>query len=363
VYVLRPRCLKGIVAGWLRSREFNPDSAISLLVRYDLGTLRSVKPLSGESRSQNVLVSTDRGRWMLKAYRASLGVEAIIFEHSLLQHLAVCALPAPRLESARSGDTCVEHAGSRYALYRFVDGYRLDRLLLSPSRRQAFLVATARILGRYHVVVREFLPKGRKLDGYRPDNGTRWRDHHWFARRIAAYREYLRSRQSQDSLLLDGLEVVERDLLELGERLARQGGDAPWLAIHGDVGPYNLLVRLDGSVMMLDFECAHLEMRAYDVISALATCAGRRDGSIDLVKANLFVQAYQELWPLEREEIRLMPDLFRYVKLCGLVWRLREDMTLERPLEANWLRSRLACPDWMARYGEELATALLQGAA
>ena len=84
MHVLRPRCLKDIVAGWLRSREFNADSAISLLARYDLGTPRSVKPLSGESRSDNVLVSTDRGRWMLKEYRASLGVEAITFEHSLL---------------------------------------------------------------------------------------------------------------------------------------------------------------------------------------------------------------------------------------------------------------------------------------
>lgn len=349
------RFLRSVVGCWSRPCPIAEEELRCALSAYDLGAFHTIRPLRIQSRNCNVLVVTDRGSWILKVYKASLGAAAIEFEHSVLQHLAIHQFPAPRLVLTRSGETGVQREGHCSALFEFIPGHSLEPVFLQSSRRLTYLTSTAEIVARYHQTVNGFAPSGCKRDGFKPDNSARWHDHAWFADQIADCQKQLQGNR----VLADRLEIIQRNLYDLGERLTRAGATCTRLAVHGDIGPYNLRVRPDGSLVLLDFDCCHMQLRAYDVISALVNCAPRRDGNLNLFLATRFFAAYQNIWPLGQEAIQLMPSVYRYVKLCGLVWQLRDAIRQQQIIDARWLQARLIWADWLEAHGNHLVAGLL----
>jgi len=356
--------------GWLyrllRARvhpaQIEREKLEAVLAHYDVGGLRGWGNLADGLRSHNLVLKTERGKLVLKGYMRVIGSEAIRYEHSVLRHLAAQGFPVPRLLPTRDGDTLVEVDGQRYAIFEFIEGFKYTDFHFSHRLERRFLRQAGQALAQYHRLVEGFVPKGRKLDGFKPDGRSRWRDYRWHLQKYEEYTTRLRERgpRGQEQRLLQELGRRRDELLVLGQAFEEQHRNLSKVIIHGDYGPFNLLFNRQGVAAVLDFECVHLDFRANDVIAAIGRFAKKGSAiGIDGKKAGIFFAAYQATYPLDLQDVMLMPDIFRYARLRNLELYLRarfQDIavaSLDRAFETmQWI-------DWMSDHGTHLVETLL----
>lgn len=94
-----------------------------VLARYDIGAAMSIEPiLRGGSRSPKLLVTTDRGRFVLKQHEGD-DPFAVAFTHRVLLHLADAGVPVPALVGTHDDNNSIVQAEGRvFHLARVIDG-------------------------------------------------------------------------------------------------------------------------------------------------------------------------------------------------------------------------------------------------
>ena len=107
---------------------------------------------------------------------------------------------------------------------------------------------------------------------------------------------------------------------------------------------------------MIDFECAHLDLRAYDVAFSLVTFA-RRGGTLDVERVRAFFGAYQAIYPLPHCDVQWMPVVFQWVQLRSLAGELRDYLAGSTQTAINTL-ARLQWVKWMTAHGQALVETL-----
>ena len=121
--------------------------------------------------------------------------------------------------------------------------------------------------------------------------------------------------------LLDAMAAVDPDAAArfrvAAEALAARDlpallADCPRRLVHGDFAPWNIKVAGGRLVGLFDFDCAHVDIRAYDVAAA-------RRGYHDAV-----VEGYRRVTPLSDAELDALDGLWLGGILTGL-WRVLED--------------------------------------
>lgn len=316
----RPRIVYDALVSCWRPAPIQRPAAEAVLAHYPLrlpaGGWR--RPLTPDGRSRNVLLNSGGARLVLKQYKATMRPDGIQYEHALLQHLAAARFPAPRLVASRDSQTWVTHDGRYYAVFEYLDGFNAGDYLLGGRREQRLLEQGGQALAQYHRLVADFQPTGRKADGLTPAGLWWWQDAGWFARRWSDSEAALASRPGatgETRFWSATFPRLRRMSAALIERLAGRVEALPKTVIHGDYGPYNLLVDGDGLVAVLDFECAHTNLRLTDLIMALTRFAGTAAG-LASAKANRLLKAYDAANPLLPGERKLFVDLFA-------LWQLR----------------------------------------
>jgi homoserine kinase type II len=112
------------------------------------------------------------------------------------------------------------------------------------------------------------------------------------------------------------------------------GADAlhmPLCAIHCDFHPGNIKYENNQVVGIFDFDWAKLDLRLFDVAMAVdyfcSSWDKRNDGDLDLEKAALFLNAYQDqlhqtdgMKPLAAAEIHNLPGMLTAAGLCIINW-------------------------------------------
>ena len=104
--------------------------------------------------------------------------------------------------------------------------------------------------------------------------------------------------------------------------------------IHGDYGPYNLLLKPGAPVVVLDFELARLDWRVVDVAKAMQQFALTRKG-IRPARAHRFVSSYAARTSFEEAERRLIPDVWLFLTLRRVIVCWDRHATTG---EGRWLR-------------------------
>ncbi len=327
-----------------RRRQSEVDLAVveEILAEYDLKLLESPQVPSGQGRCCSLIVTTRQGKKLLKLYKHTVEVPAIIHEHSILGCLAQIDFPSPRLVSTPAGETLVRRDEHNYALFDFIEGgFQYHNYFLLPAQVRQFIAASGETLAILHDKLKDFVPQGHNLNGFKSRREDRWRALDWYTSRLTrciaeTQRRSAELGRTEAAGLLERANYFEESLAQLDTMLKE--AELPRLIVHGDYGPYNLFFRRNAPVVVLDFEIARLDWRATELVDALQRFSYNRWG-FRLDKMKCFLDAYRSQFSIASDELRLLPAVWKFlnVRRCIVHWHYFCDThSPERLAQAQW---------------------------
>lgn len=324
-YLPNPKRLYASIRSSSRKSFLSYHRLREILSLYDL-TLDGVpvRPKAG-SRNATLVINTTEGKKVLKRYKESLGDSTIIQEHSILKYLAENDFPAVRLVPARSGQTLIHFKKHRYALFDYINGFRVYDYILLPTTRQQFIASAGQLLGVLHRVLSHFTPDGFNPDGFNPQTDRRWRDTQWFLNKI----DDIRIRSSDEKFTrMKELSIFMAESQNLGDSLVEiqkqlRPVNLPRQIIHKDFGPSNILFRKNEKPIVIDFEIARLDWRVIDLINGWERFCKNRFG-LSRKKMKIFLDAYQKEVRLSENEFKYIPLVWKYLNLTGCIFNFHK---------------------------------------
>ena len=276
--------------------------------------------------------------WLVKRYKETLSDSDISTEHAVLWKLAEMGLPAPRLLNGPGGSPAILRMDDgRFALFAFAEGYEHphERIYVPRDRRRLDHLA-GQLLGALHDALRGFEPPARSDNGFSSLAGPHVRPAAWFVDRLASSAAVSGrgSVMSRDERVWLADELVRLDRMLMAAELPRT-------VIHGDYGPYNLLVRSGREPLPIDWELARVDWRLTDLATAVPRFSARRTGW-DSEAAGRFLAGYRASCAIDAAELSLLPAvaeflairravvcLGRFLESADVGWRSRARDRLE----------------------------------
>jgi Ser/Thr protein kinase RdoA (MazF antagonist) len=302
--------------------DLNSNQIRSVLNNYDLDSWRISKILGG-GNSDNILLETSKGFKVLKKYYWS--IDSTLQEHSILKHLKKNKFISPRLENNKQGLTYTEINNNHYAIYDYIKGYNFEEFFISFKNRKKFVEQAAIILARFHRIMLNFVPEGRKFNGYMPGGKQLYRDIDWHLNVINKYVKNIKKRNKKNKLeqfMLNVKNKISQGLIETGKYFQIEEPKFIRLVTHGDYSPKNVLFIRNKLITILDFGDANLNLRIMDVARGLSSFSVNRKFGIDYRLSNIFLNTYMKHYPLSNYEIEAIPDLIKWRYLMNIIWKI-----------------------------------------
>jgi Ser/Thr protein kinase RdoA (MazF antagonist) len=253
-------------------------------------------------------VQSGRDAFVLRMYKRPQTIASIQYELDILTQVNERRWPV-----AAAIDGIVQHSGIPFALFPFLPGNPCRQDNEQQSRRRG------RILAELHQELETLANSGQRDGWQRADEVVQPRGGTWLRDCTAS--------ANQAELV----QSIVRQLEGIHDRLCASGASQfPEHANHGDLTTENLL--FDRGVLsgVLDFDSAHLDLRAADL-----ACA-RRSRNDDVVRG------YMEVVPLSGAELDCLPDLWRASVLRYALQLLdRESRTDRCVSELGWCMKQL----------------------
>jgi Ser/Thr protein kinase RdoA (MazF antagonist) len=316
-HVPRPSRVSAAVAARFGPPALAPSVARSVLVRYGLKPGAGYRNLRLARRSLNLVIDTDRGPKVVKAYRRHWPEGSVQCGHSILLRLEELGFPAVRLVRSPEGETWTTVGAEHFAVFDLVPGTNYSIAFLRRADRLRLTEVAGRTLAGLHRCLDGFVPHGAHHLGFAAPTDPRRRDVAWHRAKLdelVRRSEALTSPGTADHLAT----LVERapSVLDELDRLepAVAGAALPRVVVHGDYGFHNLLFPRPDLAVPVDFELSRLDWRLFDLISVLGKHR-YRGGRYDFESMVRFLSAYDEGFPLTRDERRLLPEAWRLYKL------------------------------------------------
>ena len=320
-HIPRPSRVSAALAARLGPKALDPSTTRTVLGRYGLDPGVRHRNLRLARRSLNVVVETDRGTKVVKAYRPHWPAASMQCGHSILVRLEELGFPAVRLVRSADGRTWTGVGEQLFAVFEFVPGTNYSITFLRRADRLRLTEVAARTLAGIHRDLGGFLPDGAHHLGFTTPTGPRRRDVAWHAARL----DDLVRRSAE--LTSNGLGPHVGPLImrassmldEIGRLEPLLAGAAfPRLVVHGDYGLHNLVFPRPDLAVPVDFELARLDWRLFDLISVLGKHRFR-GGHYDLESMDTFLAAYSEEFALTHDERALLPEAWQLYKLQAAV--------------------------------------------
>ncbi|PWH19742.1 MAG: hypothetical protein DDG59_02205 [Anaerolineae bacterium] len=273
-----------------------------VLSHYSLGKLLSCEQnLRGYCNTSFAIQTLDGNipTWhFLRRYKATIREPEILFEHSLIQHIAQFPdLPVAKLEITKEGKTyliepCQDSTCSPtfFAIFDYLPGE--DRYTwVNPHCSEVELRQAAALLARYHRAVWDFQPQGKReepdLRGLLPI----------ISANLQACLERPLPAEFQKPIG-DYLSFLQNKIAQLQHVFSDpKTAHLPRVIIHHDYHPGNLRFVGDEIVGLFDFDWAKRDCRILDVALALFYFAtewqGEADGQLRMNEVKIFLDTYQ----------------------------------------------------------------------
>jgi homoserine kinase type II len=312
--------------------EVSFQQADALLQRLGLGALTDLQGIRSGIENTNYFATTARGQWVLTLFER-LSADQLPYYLQLMEHLAGRGIPVPAPQPDASGGLVHQMAGKPAAVVtRLPGGHRL-----APTVQHASQVG--QMLARMHVAAADFAPQQQHLRGL-----------DWWTDTAEVVRPHLQPAQ---------LDLLNNELRYQTDLAASALGQAlPRGPIHADLFRDNVMFddtagpdRLCG---FFDFYFAGTDMLLFDVAVCLNDwCADLASGELDEPRAAAFMQAYQQVRPLDTAEVRCMPAMLRAAALRFWIsrlwdWHLPRSAALLQPKDPTHfervLRARILRP-------------------
>jgi Ser/Thr protein kinase RdoA (MazF antagonist) len=310
-----------------RSGGIPASQLAAVLDRYGLHATGRPRVLSApRARGATVRVRTADGEVVVKRYKPNVEPSVLAIEHAVLAALATDDFPAPRLRTALDGTSGVSLDGACFAVSDAIGGYRHPHeLVMARTDRRQLEVIAARLLARLHAALEALdVPPSATL-GFAGRDGPRVRDVAWYTDRLADAPAPRRVRA-----------WVHGALWELYERFQAEG--LPTTVVHGDYGPYNLLIRPGRVPVVVDFELARRDWRLVDLATGIGWFAQRRR-TFDAAAGRRFLEAYRQASAIRDDELQRLPQVAAFLALqrAVIAWsRTAEGGLLDWDAEARW---------------------------
>ena len=334
----RPGRVREIVKARFRTVDVSKETAQAVVELFGFDRIAGFANVPMGWRNRNVVINTEHGARVLREYPERWTTDAIVFEHSILQRLAEIDYPAPRLVPARAGATLVSVAGSRWALFEFVDGSNLAGCFLRPIERAHLAHLAGELLARFHGDLEGFVPEGRHHLGFHVGD-DRSPNMSWYSGALDELTGSPTGSDEDAGLRSRAAELADR-LAVLAETIAR--APVSTAVIHGDFDFHNILFRRDGGATVLDFELARIDWRLIDLVRVLShqkRHAGRA-----------FVAGYRRKSRIGSDEWQYLPEVWEFYRLAGAVRSWHNGKVLGDPRRLITADRRIEEADWIAAH-------------
>jgi Ser/Thr protein kinase RdoA (MazF antagonist) len=328
---------------------------VAVLSHYDIGAIERIEPLlKGSRKAPKLIITTDRGRYLLK--RRAPGRDDVLkvtFSHAVQRYLAEADFPLPRLQPTRNpdgGDTMLAREGSIYEMFEHLPGDPFDR-----SPEAAF--DAGRVLGLFH----------KLLENYRCE---------WEPPRVG-YHDNASVRTALNGVpsaigLHDSVAGQETELLVTATRIfdiydqASEAVEAedfrlwPRQIVHADWHPGNMLF-VNGRVSgVIDYDSLRWMPPVTDVANGalqFSIVGGGTDPLVwppaaDEMRLRRFLLGYDGVRALRPEEFRVLPHLMIEALIAEAVLPIAATGTFGRLEGFRFLRMIRRKAEWLQQHGE-----------
>lgn len=287
------------------------DDARTLLQRYDLGELITLRGITAGIENTNYFLDTDQGHYVLTLFEV-LDASQLPFYIELMHHLAARGVPVPQPQTLKDGTRLTTLNDKPAAIVtRLSGGYE-------PEPGPAHCALAGRTLAQAHLAARDFTIRQPNL------RGLSW----WRSTAPALY-----------PFLDDGQATLLTRTLEEQVDLANQGRmeALPFGPSHCDLFRDNVL--FDGTYEspqmggFIDFYFAGWDTWLFDVaVSVNDWCIHRDSGAFVHKRLDAWLRAYHDVRPFTDGERAVWSAMLRAAALRFWISRLY-DFHLPRPAQ------------------------------
>jgi len=312
--------------------NWSKDEIEDVLGKYEFSNYQICKVLKG-GNSDNILLKTSKGMKVLKKYFWSL--PSILFEHSIIQKLSEKRFPTPQLVLNQNGLSWTQLGDNHYAIYEYMKGFCPLDFYIPFKAKIRYANHAGALLAHLHEILEGFVPKGRKMIGYKEDGSKLRQDLSWHLKLIDQYSMTLPMKMGFDKeyrFFLDIKDQIKKGLIEALRHFEKNSDQLPKIVIHGDYSPKNMLIDLQGITSVLDFGDANLNLKVSDIARGVSTFAREGKHGINEKLSSTFFKAYQIKGTLSVKELSIIPDLIQGRYLNSIFWKIRK---LEKVLKSR----------------------------
>jgi len=247
------------------------DLAI-FLADYSIGDLVSLTGISDGIENTNYFVETTHGKYVLTLFE-TLNAEELPFFLDLMAHLNERQVPSAHPIADNNQHYLKTLCEKPAALVQRLTG----KSIMQPNEEQC--AALGQALGHAHVATQDFTGKRENRRGP-----------HWW--------------HNTGQRLLPHLTADQKRLLEdeLGFQAAHRNDKLPRGVIHADLFRDNALFDGNNLTGIIDFYYACNDVLLYDVAVTANDWCSNADGSINNVRCQHFLDAYQSERPFQDDE-------------------------------------------------------------
>ena len=259
---------------------------------YSIGQLLELQPISSGIENTNYFIPTSNGRFVLTLFE-KLSTDELPFYLNLMAHLARHGIPCPCPVANRRNQFLGELNGKPACIVSRLSG----KSVITPNSQQC--AAIGAMLGQMHSAGQSFsqiMPNPR---------GAAWR-----ATTAPQVRPFL---DAQQAALLDS---------EVALHVQQNWAALPQGVIHADLFRDNVLLEGNRVGGLIDFYFACSDALLYDVAITVNDWCMNTDGTLDAVRAQIFLRAYHAVRPLLDNERDAWPLMLRVAALRFWLSRL-----------------------------------------
>lgn len=268
---------------------------------YAIGELIELKGISSGITNTNYFVTTSQNKYVLTLFEHNT-LDELPYFIDLMSHLASNGIPCPRPITDKAGLSLHVLNGKPAALISCLKGQDVD----VPNIKQCS--AVGQVLAQMHIVSLSFDVQPNHLNTHNP-RGADWR--------IKTAAQVMPLLSEPDQQLLKET---------IAFQAALDVSNLPMGVIHADLFRDNVLFDGDEIGGLIDFYYACHDVLAYDLAIAVNDWCVHADGSLDELRLNAMLSAYQAIRPFNEAERAAWSSLLRVAALRFWLSRLYDQI-------------------------------------